>query len=142
MPVVSITRLRVRSWRFLPIFFLYALRSARQAARSEGSLAAKLLRDDRNTFWTATIWENEANMKSFMLAGIHRRAMPKLLNWCDEAALVHWTQQGNELPTWSEACVRLQREGRRSKVNHPSPVHAAHKFPEPRVRTTAEFRLK
>lgn len=124
------------------MFFLYALRSARQAARAEGNLAAKLLRDDRNTFWTATLWTDDAAMKSFMLAGIHRRAMPKLLNWCDEAALVHWTQESNELPNWTDACARLEREGRRSKVNHPSPVHTAHKFPEPRVQTTSEFRMK
>ena len=81
-------------------------------------------------------------MKNFMLAGVHRRAMPKLLNWCDEAALVHWTQESTELPSWQEACSRLQKEGRPSKVYHPSPVHEAHKFPEPRVRATSEFRLK
>ena len=142
MAIVSITRLRVRSWRFLPMFFLYTLRSARQAARAEGNLAAKLLREQRNTFWTATIWSSEAAMKNFMLNGTHRGAMPKLLNWCDEAALVHWTQKGNELPSWTDARLRLEREGRRSKVNHPSPVHTAHKFPEPRVRTTSEFRMK
>jgi len=142
MTLVSITRLRVRSWRFVPIFFLYALRSARQAAKAEGNLATKLLRDQRNTFWTATLWTTDAAMKAFMLAGIHRRAMRKLPNWCDEAALVHWAQDGNDLPTWGDACVRLEREGRRSKVNHPSPIHTAHKFPEPRVRTTSELRLK
>lgn len=52
MPLVSITRLRVRSWRFLPGFFLYALRSAREAAKAEGNLAARLLRDQHHTFWT------------------------------------------------------------------------------------------
>lgn len=81
-------------------------------------------------------------MKKFMLAGIHRRAMNRLPNWCDEAAVVHWIQEGNDLPTWSDAWMRLQQEGRRSKVNHPSPTHTAHKFPEPQVTITSEFRLK
>jgi hypothetical protein len=81
-------------------------------------------------------------MKSFMLSGVHRQAMRKLPDWCDEAAVVHWTQEGNELPTWAEAAARLQREGRRSKVNHPSPAHTAHEFPPPRVRRTSELRLK
>jgi hypothetical protein len=36
MPLVSITRLRVRSWRFLPMLFFYALRSTRQVSRCDG----------------------------------------------------------------------------------------------------------
>ena len=32
MPLVAITRLRVRSWRYLPIFFLQALRSDQASA--------------------------------------------------------------------------------------------------------------
>lgn len=54
MPVVSITRLRVRSWRFLPLFFLRTFQAARQAAISEGNVAVAMLRDRENTFWTAT----------------------------------------------------------------------------------------
>lgn len=142
MAVVSITRLRVRGWRFLPMFFIYALRSARQAAKAEGNLATRLLREQHNTFWTATVWTDEAAMKAFMLGGVHRKAMPKLLNWCDEAALVHWTQDGNELPSWSEAHTRLREEGRRSKVNHPSANHTGHKFPEPVVKNRSDIRLK
>ena len=68
--------------------------------------------------------------------------MNKLAHWCDEAALVHWTQESTELPTWQEACGRLQREGRPSKVNHPSATHIAHQFREPRVRRVDELRLK
>ena len=68
MPLVAITPLRVRSWRYLPMFFLQTLRSARQAARTEGNLATRLLRDRRNTFWTATVWRTDAPMKVFMLS--------------------------------------------------------------------------
>jgi hypothetical protein len=52
MPVVSITRVRVRSWAYVPAFFVDTLRSARQAARADGNLHVALLRDRRNTFWT------------------------------------------------------------------------------------------
>ena len=45
MPFISITRLRVRSWRFLPSLFVYALRSAQEAAGAEGNLTAKILND-------------------------------------------------------------------------------------------------
>ncbi|MGH9483168.1 MAG: DUF3291 domain-containing protein, partial [Terriglobales bacterium] len=125
MPLVSITRLRVRSWRFLPSFFLYALRSAREASKAEGNLAARLLRDRNFTFWTSTLWTTDAAMKAFMLAGAHRKAMPRLQHWCDEASVVHWVQEPSELPGWADAYTRLQRDGRASKVRFPSPSHAA-----------------
>jgi hypothetical protein len=64
-------------------------------------------------------------MRKFMLAKPHAPAMRKLLNWCDEAAVVHWTQPDVTLPTWLEAHRRMQQEGRTSKVDHPSPDQAA-----------------
>ena len=124
MPVVSVTRLRVRSWFYLPAFIIRSLRIARQAKSAPGNLEVRLLNDRRNTFWTTTCWESEAAMRAFMLASPHGPAMRKLLEWCDEAALVHWSQPGPELPAWTEAHQRLQGEGRRSKVNHPSEAHA------------------
>jgi hypothetical protein len=45
MPHVSITRLRVRSWQYLPAFFVAALRSALQARRAKGNLAVGMLRE-------------------------------------------------------------------------------------------------
>jgi hypothetical protein len=142
MPVVSITRLRVRSWVYLPAFFLRTLRIVRQATRAEGNLAVRLLRDRRNTFWTATSWSSDGTMKDFMLAKPHGPTMRKLLDWCDEAALVHWTQPGAALPSWEEAHQRIQQEGRPSKVNHPSAAHSAHAFPAPTTRRTADRRFK
>ena len=140
MPVVSVTRLRVRAWRFLPMFAWYAFRSGRQAAQAPGNLAAQVLNDRKRAFWTATVWATEAAMKTFMLADAHREVMPKLLHWCDEAALVRWTQEGAELPTWAEAWRRLQSEGRRSKVNHPSSAHVAYQIPEPNPRRSVRLK--
>ena len=74
--------------------------------------------------------------------GVHGPVMRKLLNLCDEAALVHWTQDGAELPSWDQAHQRIQREGRRSKVNHPSAGHAAYEIPTPKISWTGELRLK
>jgi hypothetical protein len=142
MAIVSITRLRVRSWFYLPAFFVQTLRSARQAARADGSLAVKLLRDRRNTFWTGTSWSSEGSMKAFMLAPPHGPTMRRLLEWCDEAALVHWTQADAELPSWEEAHRRIQQEGRPSKVNHPSATHTAHAFPAPTEGRTRELPFK
>jgi hypothetical protein len=142
MPLVSITRLRVRSWSYLPAFLLQALRIAWQAARADGSLAVTVLRDRQMTFWTSTSWSSEGSMKAFMHAKPHGPTMRRLLDWCDEAALVHWTQGGAELPSWEEAHRRIQQEGRPSRVNHPSPAHTAHAFPAPTRGRTRELHFK
>ena len=142
MSFISITRLRVRSWSYLPPFLVQTLRIARQAARADGNLSVKLLADRRNTFWTSTSWSSEGSMKAFMLAKPHGPTMRSLLRWCDEAALVHWTQAGAELPSWEEAHKRLQQEGRSSKVNHPSAAHTAHAISMPITSPTRELRFK
>ena len=136
MPFISITRLRVRSWWFMAGFALYAFRSTRQARKASGNLDTRLLADRRNTFWTATAWSSDTAMRQFLLAGSHRQAMGKLAEWCDEASVVHWNQDDAKLPTWHEAWTRMLHEGRKSKVQHPSPAHDARQIPEPLVRSS------
>lgn len=133
MPLVSITRLRVRSIRFLPFFFLHAIRSQRQVRAAHGFLRGALLPDRSWTFWTMTVWDGEESMRRFMTSGDHKTAMPRLLEWCDEASVVHWEQPEATLPTWIEADRRMRAEGRASKVHNPSPHHAALSYREPRV---------
>ena len=131
MPFVSVTRLRVRSWAYFPQFALQSLKSARQAQRSAGFLGGRLLRNPKNAFWTMTAWKDETAMNSFRGAGAHGGVMRKLLDWCDEAAVVHWDQQTSEQPSWPEAHRRMVKEGRRSKVNHPSPAQTSNRIPAP-----------
>jgi len=142
MPLISITRLRVRSWRYLPAFLIAALRSALQARRVRGNLAVSVLKEARNTFWTRSLWTDEAAMKNFMVSGAHRTIMPHLLEWCDEASVAHWTQDSDQKPTWDEVYQRMQREGRVSKVNHPSEAHRRFEIPAPKVRRTGELRFR
>jgi Domain of unknown function (DUF3291) len=140
MPFVSITRLRVRSFRYLPVFLIGAFRSARQAKNAAGNLAVSLLSDSNFTFWTRTLWSDERSMRAFMLVGAHRRIMPRLLQWCDEAAVAHWLQESRKAPSWQEAYRRLQQEGRVSKVDHPSAAQL--RFEIPPLKTTRELNLK
>jgi len=79
MPLISVTRLRVRSWGYLPQFALQYLKSAKQAERSAGFLGGKLLRNPKNTFWTMTAWKDEPAMNAFRSAGAHGAVMRKLL---------------------------------------------------------------
>src|ERR1700728_1142671 len=139
---VSLTRLRVRSWRYFPFFFVQAMRSTRQAKSAEGVLFVSVLSEARNTFWTRTVWNEEQSMKRFMLSGPHGRVMRRLMEWCDEAAVAHWTQEFPEPPSWEEAHRKLQELGRLSKVNHPSEAQRKNRFPPPRIQSVRELRFK
>lgn len=142
MALVSVTRLRVRSWQYFFWFFVKVLRSALQARSAGGSAAVLLFGESKNIYWTCTVWTDEASMRSFMTSGAHRTAMPYLMKSCDEASVVHWLQDSEQVPSWSEAHRRMQSEGRRSKVNHPSEAHVAYVIPAPRVKTVRVLRFK
>ena len=78
------------------------------------------------------MWADEAAMRAYRVADPHLTAMRKLLEWCDEASVFHY--DGDTLPSIDEAFARMRDHGRPSKVNHPSPDHAA-------GRTTADARV-
>lgn len=126
MAFISITRLRVHSWRLLPVFLLQSLRASRQARQSDGFVIGGLSADvRRRTFWTMTIWKDEAAMRAYQHTGLHKHMMPRLGTWCDEAAVTHWEQDDQQVPSGDEVLGRMQRQGRVSKLPQPSPGHAA-----------------
>jgi heme-degrading monooxygenase HmoA len=133
MPFISITRLRIRSLRFMPGFALSAMRIVSQVKSAAGFQDGSLLTDRSLTFWTMTAWDNEESMRRYMTAGAHMKAMPKLMDWCDEASMVHWEQSEAALPSWEEADRRMRAEGRASKVRKPSPLHATLSYQTPRL---------
>jgi hypothetical protein len=133
MAFVSLTRLRIRSVRFLPRFAIHAVRSTAQVRRAPGFLGGSLLADRRRTFWTVTAWDGEASMRGYMTAGAHRRAMPFLLDWCDEASVAHWEQDGDALPTWTDADRRMRETGRPSKLRFPTALHPTLDYDPPRT---------
>jgi hypothetical protein len=137
MTFVSVTRLRVRSVRFMPFFAWDAVRSLNQAKRALGFIGGSLLPDRRWTFWTLTLWDSQESMRQFMLNGSHRVAMPHLLDWCDEASVVHWEQAEDSVPSWEIADKRMRESGRASKVRFPSPLHASLAYESPRLTRAA-----
>lgn len=132
MCFVSITRLRIRQWRYVPGFAWFALRSAIQSKRADGNLSTSATRDRGLVFWTITVWRDEISMREFRNRGAHQRAMPKLRDWCDEATYLHWTQDAADPPTIAIAYERLMADGIVSKVKHPSPDHEQRNFAPPR----------
>lgn len=123
--LVSVTRLRVRRWWFLPSFALHTWQVTRQVQRSAGFVAGAFALEPPFCFWTLTVWTDEQAMRAFRNNGAHMKAMPRLLNWCDEASYAHWRQDDASTPAPEAAFERLRDTGKTSKVNHPSARHAA-----------------
>lgn len=142
MVFVSITRLRIRSLRFMPAFIVDTFKTLAQARRAEGFLTGSLLADRKFTFWTMTLWRDQASMKRYMTSGPHLKAMPKLLGWCDEASVVHWSQDVGIALDWHEADRRMRGEGRPSKVRHPTVNHLNMAYALPRVAGAVPIRSK
>ena len=140
MPFISVTRLRIRSIRFLPAFALHALRTARQVRAAPGFRGGSILRDRNWALWTLTAWDGPESMRAYMGSGAHRAAMPHLQHWCDEASVVHWEEPGDALPSWPEADERMRALGRTSRVRHPSPQHATLSYRPPRFGGAAPLR--
>jgi len=122
MPIAAVTRLRLRSLRFLPAHLFYAIRALRQARRSDGCLAADVRQLGLRVFWTRTLWRDHRVLRDFMVSGAHRAVLPKLQLWCDEASLADW--ESESLPDWGEAETKMRRTGRVSRVQYPSPAQA------------------
>lgn len=135
---VSVTRLRIRSVIYLVPFFWMNERAVRQLMRARGFHRGKLLVERGLTFWTMTAWQDERAMRDFRSSGAHKRAMPRLVSWCDEASVVHWQSETAELPDWQTAARRMTAEGRLSPVERPSAAQVAGKFAPPRPRSFIE----
>ncbi len=133
MAFISVTRLRIRSIRFLPPFGIDIVRTRRQVRSAAGFRGGSLLPDRHWVFWTLTEWDSQDSMRHYMIGGSHRVAMPKLMEWCDEASVVHWDQPDDGLPSWAEADRRMRQGGRPSKVRNPSPQHATLDYQLPRT---------
>jgi Domain of unknown function (DUF3291) len=140
MVFISVTRLKIRSLRFVPLFAFHTFRSLRQVRKAPGFQNGAVLADRGWAFWTMTAWDSQENMRKFMTTDSHKKAMPHLLNWCDEASVAHWIQPETILPSWTEADKRMREEGRASKVRYPSPHHATLTYKPPRTTATATIR--
>jgi quinol monooxygenase YgiN len=123
---ISYTRLRLRRWYYVPAFLVQAGRSMRQARRAPGYITGALSADlRRTTFWTVTVWSDEAAMRAYRSSGAHRTVMPRLAQWCDEAAVANHAAADETLPTGEAALKHMQQHGRVSRVRYPTPTHAA-----------------
>jgi hypothetical protein len=62
MPLMAVTRLRIRSYRFLVPFLWQAWRSFWQAKQAADSFGATWRRANGLAFWTMTVWQDDVAM--------------------------------------------------------------------------------
>lgn len=120
---VSVTRLTVKSWRFIPAFAWHTLRSQMQIRSAPGFLGGYTAGTADLTFWTVTSWNEVSAMKAYRNSGAHVTAMPMLIRWCCEASVASY--ENDCLPEIDEAAAQLKTLGRLSKVRDPSEAQKA-----------------
>lgn len=131
MPVVVITRLRLRDPSDFEEFFQHALAVVEQAQKADGNLATDGLADANNTYWTRTVWQDRTLMNAFVGGQPHVTTMERIDGWCDEATFVDWEQVTVDLPSWPDAHARLVAEGTPASLTNPAPAHHSRDFPPP-----------
>ena len=131
MPVIVVTRLRLRDPALLDEFFIAAVACLEQAKKSDGNLGSDVLADANNAWWTLTAWQERRPMQAFVGTEPHRSTMARLGDWCDEATFVDWEQAGADLPDWQTSYRRLLADGEAATLTHPSDAHQTRAFPPP-----------
>jgi hypothetical protein len=133
MPVIVITRLRLRDPAFFDDFFASAVAVVEQAQGTGGNLGADVLAEANNTYWTRTAWQERASMDGFVGAEPHLGTMNRIDDWCDEATFVDWEQPGADMPDWQEAHRRLVADGQTNSLTHGTQANQIRDFPAPVV---------
>jgi len=131
--VISITRLHVRSIRFLPRLYWEIRKVRRSLEKAPGFLMGKFLADRNHAFWTMTVWKDIDSMRAFRNSRVHAAVMPNAARWCDEASVVHWETETDQLPGWNEAYRRMSEEGKPSPLKFQSADYKAHRYQKPDV---------
>jgi hypothetical protein len=127
---VSVTRLRVRSVRYLLPFVWWTLRVLRQSRRSPGYVSGAATRMRDGSFWTATVWESAGHTRGFRNAEPHEDAMRGIRRWCDEAVYARYATDATTPPAWEEAHHRLIAAPRFTRLDHPSEKHRTKQLPD------------
>jgi hypothetical protein len=90
MPVIVVTRLRLRDAALLDEFFTHAVAVMEQATHSEGNLGADALAEAHDVWWSVTAWQDRNHMKAFVDNEPHLSTASLLDHLCDEATFVDW----------------------------------------------------
>jgi heme-degrading monooxygenase HmoA len=131
MPVIVVTRLRLKDPGLFDEFFAAAVAVTEQATSSEGNLGADVLADANNVFWTRTGWRARGAMQAFVGTEPHLATMARLDDWCDEATFTDWEQSDPGLPDWQTGYEHLVADGQVASLTHATDAHQTRAFPAP-----------
>ena len=131
MPVIVVTRLRLKDASLFEEFFASAVAVVEQARSSGGNLGADVLADANQAYWTCTAWQEREAMHGFVGSEPHLTTMSRLDDWCDEATFVEWEQAGAEPPDWQDGYGRLVASGQGPSLTHATAAHHTRDFPAP-----------
>jgi len=139
-PYLTVTRLRLRWTRPLVLaqFLGLSLKNARAAQTSGGFIAGALWVDTHLTFWTVTLWQDEASMRGYAQSPVHIRAMKHLReqqNAYTEAAFASGSSPVPQLPTKAESHAFLTARAMFYNLPYPSADHTARRVRPPNVLT-------
>jgi quinol monooxygenase YgiN len=131
VPVIVVTRLRLKDPSLLDEFFNAAVALFEQATSSEGNLGADALAEANNTWWSCSAWRDRASMRSYVDTEPHRTTRARLDDWCDEATFGDWEQDESSLPDWQTAYRRLVDDGVSATLTDASEDNESRAFPAP-----------
>ena len=100
MPIIVVTRLRLKDPALLDEFFTDAVAAIEQATKADGNLGADALADANNAWWSVSSWQDRRLMQAFVDADPHLGIQAHLDHFCDEATFVDWEQASPDLPDW------------------------------------------
>ncbi len=133
MPVIVVTRLRLKDPAFQDEFFADAVAAIEQAQKSAGNLATDALADANNAWWTVTAWQERRLMHAYVRTEPHQSIRTRLDRFCDEATFVDWEQESPDLPDWQTSWQHLVADGTVAELTGPTQAHQTRDFPTPVV---------
>ena len=131
MPVIVVTRLRLRDPALLDDFFTDAVAAIEQAQTSDGNLGADALADANNAWWSVSAWQDRNLMQAFVDAEPHLGIEKHLDRFCDEATFADWEQASPDLPAWQTSWRHLTANGKAAELTYPSVANQTRDFPPP-----------
>ena len=131
MPIIVVTRLRLRDPQLLDEFFTDAVAAIEQAMKSEGNLGADALADANNAWWSVSAWQERRLMQAYVGSEPHQAISTRLDHYCDEATFVDWEQASPDLPDWPTSYQHIVADGTSANLLHPSAAQDDRSFPPP-----------